>query len=204
MALTINHPHSRRGRSGATATRPGEVTLSAPSAVGIVGFTMLLLGAWAGIVAYVGPEFGYQPTTASSWQWTTSNWLLHLLPGAVAVVAGLSMLAMAPRRRAVARAPFGLAGLLSVAAGAWLVLGPAVWPLFESSSPYGSSSGATMTFLHQLGTNLGPGVLLAVLGGMALKSLARDRSVVLAEAGPAASAPAASAPAASDDAPRRA
>ena len=50
----------------------------------------MLVGAWAGIVAFVGPEFAYRPTSASAWQWTTANWLLHLVPGAMAVAGGLA------------------------------------------------------------------------------------------------------------------
>jgi hypothetical protein len=132
---------------------------------------------------FVGPYFGYRPTSATTWQWTTNNWLLHLLPGAVAVVGGLMVLAASPLRRAGrAGAPLGLAALLLVAAGAWFVIGPALWPTFQSSPPFATGTGAWTSFWNQLGANLGPGVLLAALGGMALKASLARPAVAIEEA----------------------
>jgi hypothetical protein len=129
----------------------------------------MLLAAWGGIAAFVGPEFGYRPTTASSWQWTTTNWLLHLVPGAVGVAAGLLIMSRAPAR-AGSRGLQWLGALGALVAGAWFVLGPSAWPIFESSPAYHAAFSARAEFLNHLGANLGPGFLLAVLGGMALKT----------------------------------
>jgi hypothetical protein len=139
-----------------------------------------LVGAWGGISVYVGPLFGYQPTSADSWSWTTQNWLLHLLPGAVAVVAGLMILSASPSRRHDGTgAPIGLAALMIVASGAWFVIGPSAWATFESGQPFATGTNAMTSFLNQLGTSLGPGLLLAVLGGMALKAvIARPAATV--------------------------
>ncbi|MGH9116182.1 MAG: hypothetical protein ACRDWW_10200, partial [Acidimicrobiales bacterium] len=148
------------------------------SGVGLLG---LFLAAWGGISVFVGPLFGFDPTTSSAWDWTTQNWLLHLIPGACGVFAGLVILGSAPGRR-VGRSgggSVGMAALLMLGAGIWFVIGPAVWPLFESSSAYAHGASTNMTFLNQLGANLGPGVLLAALSGMALKAgIARPRVAV--------------------------
>jgi hypothetical protein len=142
-----------------------------------------LLGAWGGFCVFVGPYFGYRPTSATTWEWTTNNWLLHLLPGAVALVAGLMILAASPLRRAGrAAAPLGLAALLLLAAGAWFVIGPALWPTFQSSPPFATNVGAWTSFWNQLGANLGPGVLLAALAGMALKASIARPAVAVGEA----------------------
>jgi hypothetical protein len=130
-----------------------------------------LVGAWGAISVFVGPDFAYRPSTAGAWSWTTQNWLLHLIPGAVAVAAGLMIVSLTPIRRAGAGAGgLGLAALLLVAAGAWFVIGPALWPTFESGPPFMAGASAGTSFVNQLGSSLGPGILLAVLGGMALKA----------------------------------
>jgi hypothetical protein len=141
-----------------------------------------LAGAWGAISVFVGPVFGYQPTSASSWDWTIQNWLLHLAPGAGAVTAGLMIMSLIPSRRAGAGGPgVGLAALLLVAAGAWFVIGPALWPTFESSSVFMTGTSSGTAFINQLGSSLGPGLLLVMLGGMALKAAIARPRVTLAE-----------------------
>jgi hypothetical protein len=131
-----------------------------------MGLLAALLGAWAAIVGFVGPEFGYQVTNNASWQWTTANWLLHLIPGAVAFVAGLAVMALAGATTFGKRSLLRLAALVVVAAGAWLVIGPALWPTFESGSAYALGVNAQTSFTNQIGANLGPGLLLVALGAM--------------------------------------
>lgn len=171
------------------------VTFVRPSGVGFVGLLMLVVGAWAAIVGFIGPLFGYHATTTAAWSWTRSNWLMHLLPGVVAFGAGLLALSHA-RSVSVWRGSLATAGLLAIGAGAWLVIGPTASVLFESTRVYGPSTGAWAAFANEVGANLGPGVLLVALGGMALKSAVAERMVQLpADAGPApAPAPEAAAP----------
>ena len=196
MTWAVNHPNRQQsldsptwtntdGRAG-TATRPVRVPW--------VGLFIALLGAWGGIVAFVGPVFGYQPTSATSWEWTTTNWLLHLIPGAMALVAGLTILAWQSDWGSLrSRSVLGFASLLTVVAGAWFVIGPALWPWFQSSAPYGPSTDALTSFVNVVGANLGPGVLLAMLGGMALKTaMSAKRMTTVADR--AAGAPVAGAP----------
>ncbi len=169
---------SRARRESATAT------MTRPTGMAMVGFLTVLTGAWAGIVAFVGPVWGYNAAGTTSWAWNANHWLLHLIPGAVGVVAGLFMMARAGSgHRAVTRSGFGLSGLLAAGAGAWLILGPAVWPMIYSGPVYGPATDHMAAFLNALGANLGPGILLVLFGGMALKSVVRDREVAVPAAG---------------------
>jgi hypothetical protein len=173
MTWAVNHPNRQQGVGSSTWTDTNTKAGTAPRPVRVpwVGLLIALLGAWGGIVAFVGPVFGYHPTTATSWQWTTTNWLLHLIPGAMALVAGLVILAWQTEWGSLrSRSVLGFASLLTVVAGAWFVIGPALWPWFQSSPPYGPSTDALTSFVNVVGANLGPGVLLAMLGGMALKT----------------------------------
>jgi hypothetical protein len=154
-----------------------------------VGLLAALVGAWGALSVFVGPIFGYQPTSATSWDWTMQNWLLHLVPGAVAVFAGVIILVNSPARRVIGRGPLALGSLLLVAAGSWFVLGPVAWPIFESSPPFATGVDATTNFVNQLGSSLGPGLLLAMLGGMAMKAGIARPAVELGEAAPATAAP---------------
>jgi hypothetical protein len=169
MTWTADHPVHRGlwRHSGQSYL----VRIYRPITVAGLGFLAALLGAWAGIVGFVGPEFGYQPTSASSWQWTTANWLLHLVPGAVALGAGLMVMATARATTASARGLLRIASLCIIASGAWLVIGPALWPVFESGAPYAATASAHTSFTNQIGANLGPGLLLVLLGGMILEAV---------------------------------
>jgi hypothetical protein len=181
MTWAVEHPNQRRwSRRSASTTRSGVRVAVRPVGAAEVGLLAALVGAWGAISVFVGPLFGYRPTSADAWTWTTQNWFLHLLPGAVAVVAGLMILSASPsRRRAGTGAPIGLAALMIVAAGAWFVIGPALWATFESGQPFATGTSSWTSFLNQVGSSLGPGLLLAVLGGMALKAvIARPAATV--------------------------
>jgi hypothetical protein len=134
----------------------------------MVGLLILLTGAWAGIVPYVGPIFGYSSHGQASWQWNLQHSLLYLIPGAVAVVYGLLIIAAAGRvARRQGSIGSGVLGLIVAACGAGLVLGPVVWPLFYSS-PVFTPGSAWDNFIYQLGYNLGPGLVLVLLSGIAI------------------------------------
>ena len=141
-----------------------------PLGAGGVGFWTLLLAAWGGISVFVGPVFGYHPTSMESWDWTTQNWLLHAVPGAVGVLAGLMMLGTIGARGFGRRSGISLAALMALAAGAWFVVGPVAYRLFASGNAFAQPATPWQNFWHQVGANLGPGVLLLMLGGMALKA----------------------------------
>ncbi|MGI8753827.1 MAG: hypothetical protein ACR2MN_16245 [Acidimicrobiales bacterium] len=134
-----------------------------------LGLLTILTGAWGGIVAYIGPTFGYSSNGVGSWSWTWQHSLLYLIPGAVAVFCGLLLWGAAARTRGGSgRVGPGFAGLLIVASGAWFVLGPLVWAMFYTTPVVFGPASATANFINQLGYNVGTGVVLAVLGGMTL------------------------------------
>lgn len=174
MAWTVDHPQRRHAWQYEERVA-ARVRIYHPLSVAGMAMLATLMGAWAGIVAFVGPDFGFRPTSASTWQWTTDNWLLHLIPGAVAVGAGLIMMSMARARTAASRGLIRLAVLAMMAAGTWLVIGPALWPVFESSQPYGPATSARLSFAHQVGANLGPGLILVALAAMILEAVATSR-----------------------------
>lgn len=182
---TQRHRRFVRNRRMETLPAVGVRAWARPLGAAGVGLWTLLLAAWGGISVFVGPLFGYRPTSSSAWDWTMQNWLLHLVPGAVGVFAGLVMLGTMGSRGEGRRGVLGLASLLTVAAGAWFVIGPAAYHWFESTAAFAQAGSARRDFLNQLGSNLGPGVLLAVLGGMALKAGTANPKVVLERDGEA-------------------
>ena len=172
MTWAIDHPRHGHGtrRRSAVMTDTGVLAAARPIGASVVGVLTALAAAWGGISAFVGPEFGYQPTAQQSWIWSTPNWLLHLVPGAVGLFAGLLILGLSPARGVGRQSGLTFAALVAMACGAWFVIGPAVWPMFESSSPYMTGVSDSTNFVNQLGANLGPGLVLALLAGMALKA----------------------------------
>lgn len=198
MTWAIDHPqrHRRfspfgRGRRVEALPTAGVRAFARPLGAGGVGVWVVLLAAWAGIAVFVGPLFDFRPTTTNAWDWTMQNWLLHLVPGAVGVFAGLVMLGTIGASGAGKRGGLGIGALLTMAAGAWLVVGPAAYRWFESSAAFAPTGSPRNDFINQIGANLGPGVLLAILGGMALKAGIANPRVVLEHEGDAGMAPAA-------------
>jgi hypothetical protein len=145
-------------------------TVVAPLGASLAGSLALLVGAWGAIAVFVGPTFGYRPTSYNSWDWTTQNWLLHLIPGAVGFVAGMMVIEETRRRKVGSGKRVSLPALLLMAAGIWFVIGPAVWPTFESAPAFATGVSAGRSALNVIGSSYGPGLLLAILGGMAWKA----------------------------------
>lgn len=144
-------------------TNPG-----ATGAVFGVGFLLLLVGAWAGIVPFVGPIFGYNATGGGKWLWNLTHALLWLAPGAVAVLVGLAMMVRAGRVGAgLSRALPLWGGFLAACCGAWLVIGPLAWRLLEGRYPFRTAS-PFRELVNQIGYSFGPGALLVLFGGLAM------------------------------------
>src|SRR5258708_20998255 len=61
------------------------------------GVLLVLLGAWGGLIAFVGPYFHYASTPNSAWPYTSGRPWLPVLPGAGAVAGGVIALASASR-----------------------------------------------------------------------------------------------------------
>jgi hypothetical protein len=147
--------------------RDGGPTPGAPLGLILGGFVTLLLSAWAGIVPYLGPTFGYSADGAPSWSWDRVHLLAALVPGAVGVLGSWIVLARA-RHPLAGRFDASLvgAGLLVVLGGAWLTVAPVVWPAVVGS--YFQVASPTMTLAYWLGYASGPGVLLVAFGGFVM------------------------------------
>lgn len=141
------------------------------SAAGLatIAVLVMLVGAWGGIVPFVGPIFSFSADGSPSWYWDLAHALLWLAPGAIAVLVGFAMLSQASRVKAE-RARFGLTvtGLVAVVSGAWFVVGPWAWPVFKSGGVVFSPASPTRELLYQVGWSLGPGMMLVLLGGCAI------------------------------------
>jgi len=162
--------HRTGWRRREVVTPSGVRARALPVGASLSSLLALLAAAWGGVSVFWGPDFGYRPTSASAWDWTTQNWLLHLIPGAVGVAAGFMLVGAARRRRVGGTAMVSLPALLLVAAGAWFVLGPVIWPTFESGPAFALGVSSARDLLNQAGSSLGPGLLLVFFGGMALKA----------------------------------
>jgi hypothetical protein len=114
--------------------------------------------------------YGFAIDAAPAWQQTTHRTMLHLVPGAVATVAGLVlMLAIPGLRRGRRRFLGALVALLTIAAGTSLVLGRSALAAFSASQLVDAVQGSPSTvFLLRLGYEWGPGLLLVAFGAWSL------------------------------------
>ncbi len=160
--------------TSAVANGPG---FGAP-ALALVGILTIVVSAWGGIAPYVGPLFGYRPAGPSAWHWTLAHALLALAPGAVGVLAGCAMLSAAGRvRYGLGRTSLAASGVLAFACGAWFVIGPTAWRVLESQSALANGATPLSSLANLVGAALGPGVVLALLGGTGIGWALRHRSV---------------------------
>ncbi|HEV2361979.1 MAG TPA: hypothetical protein VGS21_09780 [Acidimicrobiales bacterium] len=128
----------------------------------IAGVLTLLVGAWAAVVAFIGPEFSFSADGTGSWHWSLTHAVLFVVPGAIAFLAGLITVMGAPGDR---RAVLALAGIAAVLCGAWLVVGVVAWPVIHGGNDiFTTTSSNTSRLEYWLGYSLGPGGLLIALG----------------------------------------
>jgi hypothetical protein len=139
---------------------------------GVSGVLLILLGAWGGLVPFVGPYFHYAYTPDKAWAYTSGRLYLSIVPGAAALLGGL--LAILATHRAVGL----LGGLLAALGGGWFILGGPIIALAVKSGsispgspltgPVGSLSSATRVFLESLGFFTGTGALIVFVGALAV------------------------------------
>lgn len=168
---------------GAPAARPAGSRLRVPRSRGALsGLLLALLGIWGAIVPFVGPyfDFGYSPDTA--WTWTSERGWLSVLPGCVALLAGLVIMLSANRASA------GLAAWFAVAAGGWFVVGPQL-AAFAGIGAIGapSQTGAGMMALQALAYFYALGGVIvffaaAALGRVSVRGVADARAIAPAPA----------------------
>ena len=123
------------------------------------GLLVILLGAWGGLIPFVGPYFHYAFGNFDRWHYTTNRLWLDILPGAVAVLGGLILLSSSRRTSGV------LGGWVAVAAGAWFAIGPTVSLLWHrAGDPIGRPTGGHIRQTAELlGYFHGLGVLIVAL-----------------------------------------
>ncbi|HXZ83620.1 MAG TPA: hypothetical protein VED84_07805 [Acidimicrobiales bacterium] len=131
--------------------------------LGTAGFLTAVLGAWGGIVPFVGPTFGYSADGAGSWHWDLAHALLSLAPGAVALAAGLLILTRAGAKMHHPALP-SFAGLFALLAGAWFVIGAVAWPVMYNVASFFAPGTASAELEYFIGYFGGAGCLLIALG----------------------------------------
>jgi hypothetical protein len=134
--------------------------------VATVGLIALLVSAWGGIVAYVGPIFGFSGDGSASWTWNLAHSLLALIPGAAGVLLGLFVMGAA-RRTTVARGrlSLGSAGVLLIVCGAWFAIGPLAWPVLDHGDYFVRSVTPLRFLAYDVGYAIGTGLILVGCGG---------------------------------------
>jgi len=150
------------GRLGSTRAAMWRVPRTRGAASGVL---LVLLGAWGGLVPFIGPHFGYAYTPNATWTMTAGRLWLEVVPGAVAVLGGLILISGTHRA-------IGLwAGWLTAVAGAWYALGPVVSPLWAGGQPQPGTpvGGSTVSaVVEEIGFFTGLGVVIVFVAAAAL------------------------------------
>jgi hypothetical protein len=155
-------------------------------AVMLPAVLLIVLGAWVCLVPLAGPYFSFGFDTSAKWRFSQDHLALSLAPGIAIALGGILM-----TRRS--RAAGWLAGLLAVAGGIWLVVGPSLHPLW-SSHAFGPLPGsADKTAARWIATFYGAGALAVYLGAQAQGLL--ERRTVTATAPVTTAAPVTRSPA---------
>jgi hypothetical protein len=128
------------------------------------GLLLLLLGAWGALVPFVGPYFHYAFTSERTWAYTSGRLWLEILPGVVAMIGGLIVLASASRPIAA------LGAGMAVLAGAWFVVGRplSAWPAAHIPSVGAPVGSALMRTVEDIGYFTGLGAVIVFLAAFAL------------------------------------
>jgi hypothetical protein len=144
------------------------------------GVLLVILGAWAAIVPFIGPylNFAYTPSTNTAWIWTESRGWFEVAPGAAAFAGGLLLLTSTNRAVAI------LGSWLGIAGGAWLIVGPSLTDVLNKSigTPDPASS-TNVQALEELFFFYGVGALILFVASVALGRLSVHsiRDVAVAE-----------------------
>lgn len=150
-------------------TRPRQTTRWTPAAIP-AGLLLMLLGAWEFFAPLTGPYFDYGFFTGRTWVFSTTHWELLLLPGIALFVGGLLITLPASRLGS-------LGGLVALASGIWLLVGPTLHPLWASTVHVATPHTQAMTSLLWIGYFYGAGAVAVYLSALVHGMLSR-RTVV--------------------------
>lgn len=132
------------------------------------GLALVLLGAWGGLMLFIGPYFHFGFGPDKTWQYNTDRLYVAIVPGGVALLAGLVILATKSRWFSSACA------VLAVLAGAWFVVGREVLAISVSGpvvhaigAPIGAFSVHRVVVTNLL-TFTGVGILVVLFAALAL------------------------------------
>jgi hypothetical protein len=132
------------------------------------GLLIMLLGLWAFFAPLVGGYVNLGFASDATWQFSSRQWELQLVPGLAAAAGGFML--MTP-----ARGWGNLGVLLAFLAAAWLIVGPSFAPVFDGDPrPYGSEF---MRAIRWIAHFYGPGGLILFLAGYA-RGLFQRRTIV--------------------------
>jgi hypothetical protein len=139
----------------------------------LCGLLLILLGAWAALVPFIGPYFHFAYVSDVRWHYTTSRLYLDILPGAAAAVGGFFVLVTR------SRAAGALFAFLAALGGGWLVAGQAIAnqivrngsisagnPVVPTS--LGPVAASQRIFLEGLGFFTGTGLLIVFFAALAM------------------------------------
>jgi hypothetical protein len=141
-------------------------TRALPRSRGAVnGLLLILLGAWGGIVPFIGPRIGLNYTADAAWTFTWAKFWLEVIPGAAVLIGGFGLMSTAARAAGV------LWGWLAALGGAWFIVGLTVSQLWtggkgEFAAPAASTvAGRT---IEEIVFFYGLGAVIVFLAGVAL------------------------------------
>jgi len=130
----------------------------------LTGMLLILLGAWGGLIPFVGPYFNYAYTPDTAWHFTLARLWLEILPAAAVMLGGALVMASTQRLLAASGA------ILAALAGGWFIAGTVVntiWPpLGVPGVPAGTS--ATQRVLEELGLFTGLGAAIIFCAALAI------------------------------------
>lgn len=164
---------SMQHQQGATTRAPYRMSIE------MAGLLTMLLGAWGGIVPYVGPLFGFSADGSAAWTWNLPHGFLFLLPGAVAVFSAFLLMVAGGSTAPGRHRALGLIGFLVAICGAWFVVGAFAWPVIHGSNFFVGGSTPLREFAYWIGYSLGTGGLLIALGAFVMGRPKAIESVVV-------------------------
>ena len=129
------------------------------------GMLLVLLGAWGGLIPFIGPYFHYAYTPDTTWTYSSGRMWLEVLPGAVTLVGGLIVLASRSRPVAVTGA------WLAALGGGWFAVGGILAPLWMKAGPGTPVGGTAARMAEQIGFFAGLSVAIVFMAALAIGRL---------------------------------